>query len=295
MGAQERTRLEGQMKRSRGTWGSIVARGQTIEVDGSHSTSERDGLYLEHGWTERKRQSLDRARGQWIEHYMELVTREARDYLESDTTAVRRVDGGQTENGRVAGGKVLRHEEGLNSNMALNVVEEGLIEERFLMEKLLVYEVEAWEERVRNLVEEFMGRSDVPESGKERLTREWRGNCWKRLDTNIRAMDARMERAKAEISALPSNKLQSTLNSNLNYVHNEIRRAWRSVIERLVYTPTLSASSTPGSRFSQDLQKLAHRIDRFSAQPDQERRWHQEMACRLKKELADVEFRIGPL
>jgi hypothetical protein len=138
-----------------------------------------------------------------------------------------------------------------------------------------------------------MNRDDVSASGKARLKREWQGNCWKRLDANIRAMDARMERAKAEISALPSNKLQSTLNSNLVYVHNEIRSAWRHVMERLVHNPTRSASSTIGSRSSRDLQRLAQRIDRFSPQPEQERRWHQEMACRLKKELEDVEFRIA--
>jgi hypothetical protein len=44
-----------------------------------------------------------------------------------------------------------------------------------------------------------MSRNDVPEYGKKRLTREWRGNCWKRLDADIRAMDTRMERVKAEI------------------------------------------------------------------------------------------------
>jgi hypothetical protein len=171
------------------------------------------------------------------------------------------------------------------------MVEEGLIYERFLMERLLVHEVEAWEGLVWHRVKEFMGRHDVPESGKEQLMREWRGNCWKRLDTNIHAVDARMERAKAEISSLPSNELQRTLKSVLEAAHDGIRSAWQSVIEQLVDTPTPSASSssTPGSRFNEDIQERARQVDHNGpyyspARREQERRLQQEMACRLNKE-----------
>ena len=81
-----------------------------------------------------------------------------------------------------------------------------------------------------------------------------------------------------------------------------IRRDWQSVIKRLIDTPTPSASnsSTPGSRFNDDVQRHARRIDGLGrirdyslARLEQERRWHTEMAGRLKKELADVEFRLS--
>jgi hypothetical protein len=173
-------------------------------------------------------------------------------------------------------------------------VEKWLIDERFLMEKLLVYEVEAWEGLVWNRVKEFMGRNDVPESGKEQLRREWRGNCWKSLNTNIRAMDARMERAKSKISAPSSNELQPTLHSRCEGLHDKIRIAWQSLIERFVDTPTPSASSTPWSRFDEDVQ--GHVLDTvywWSDNRQQAYRQHPEMARRLKKELADVEFRIA--
>jgi hypothetical protein len=111
-----------------------------------------------------------------------------------------------------------------------------------------------------------------------------------------------MEIAKAKISALPNNELQRALNSKFKDVHDEIRGAWQSVIKRLSDTPTPSASnsSTPGSRFNDDIQMHAQRIDGYRwlmppspARLEQERRWHTEMALRLKKELADVEFRIS--
>jgi hypothetical protein len=109
-----------------------------------------------------------------------------------------------------------------------------------------------------------------------------------------------MERVKVEISALPSHELRRTLNSELKDVHDEIRRDWQSVIERLVDTPTPSALSTPGTRFNEGIQQRAKRIDDHGrrrgyslARLEKERRQHHEMARRLKKELAYVEFRIS--
>jgi hypothetical protein len=295
MGARERTRLEEQAKSSRGTWGPTVEGGRTMEVDRSQPAFERNRLYLEHGQIEAMRQSLDAARGRWIDMYMEWVARQTRDRLEGETAIVRIVDGAERRHERVVRKKALGGDEELNA-----VVEKALIDERSLMERLHVYEVEAWEGLVWNRVKEFMDRNDVPESGKERLTREWRGNCWKRLNANIRAMDARIEHAKVKISALPSNELQSTLNSQLKGAHDDIRRDWQSVIERLVDTSMPPSSSTPCQwpRFSGAVQEHAEGIREGWLMPDsagreQERKLDQEMARRLKKELADVEFRIA--
>ena len=172
------------------------------------------------------------------------------------------------------------------------MVERGLIDKRCLVEKLLVYEVEAWEALVWNGVKEFTARNDMPESGKEQLTWEWRGNCWKRLEANIRAMDERMEDVK---EALSGNEVQ---HRKLGEVHDESRDAWQSVIELMVDTPTPSASSTPGYRFNEDVQELEHasqqiESDMEQVEKEQNRRWHTEMTCQLKKELADVEFRMA--
>jgi hypothetical protein len=295
VGAPERSRREETVKHGLGrTWEFTVERGRTTEVDGLQPTFERDRLYLDHGRIEEMRQSLDVTRGQWIDRYMQSVTREVREQLKGETTAMRRVDGEQAGDENMVEKRSFSGDEDLEV-----VVEERLIYERCLMEKLLVHEVEAWEGLVWNRVKEFIGRNDVPESEKVRLTREWRGNCWKRLDANIRAMDTRMERVKAKISALPSNTLQRTLNVRLEEAHDEIREAWQSVIERLVDTPTPSVSSTPSSRFNRDVRRRAERneFDRDwgmtpPAQQEQERQYL-EIARQLKKELADVQFRIA--
>ena len=240
--ARERSRREETVKQELGrTWASTVEKGRAMEVKDSQPTFERDRLYLEHGQIEEMRQSRDAARGGWMDWYMALVPIETRVWVESES-AVRRVDGEPVENESVDRARTVGSDEELNA-----MVEAGFIDERCLVEKLLVYEVEAWEGLVWDRVKEFMGRNDVPESGKERLMREWRGNCWKRLEANMRAMEDRMKRAKAKIT---SNKLQTTLDSITSY---EIRSAWQSLIERLVDTPTPSASSTLGSRFNEDM------------------------------------------
>jgi hypothetical protein len=105
-----------------------------------------------------------------------------------------------------------------------------VIEERRCMEKLLCYEVEAWAGQLWISRKAFVHSCQDQE--KERLRREWKANCWKRMDSNIRAMDARMEAAKME--AL-ENAGKSTdhdndddFSKNWRSSHDDIREAWQS-------------------------------------------------------------------
>jgi hypothetical protein len=170
MGARERTRLEEHIQSSQGMWRSTVERGQTTEVNGSQPSFERDRLYFEHGPIEEMRQSLDVARGQWIDMYMELVTRETRDSLEGEATGVWRADGEPAEKKTLVGEEALGDDEDWKA-----VVENGLIFERYLMEKLLVFEVEAWEGLVWNRVKE--ARRQYSCHGRSNGTCEGGGQC----------------------------------------------------------------------------------------------------------------------
>jgi hypothetical protein len=305
MGAWERIKLDEQGKGLEGTWALTIVKGRDREVNSSHPISERDRLYLANGRIEEMRYSLDAARGQWIDNYMELVTRETRDRWEGEGMT-RRVDGVMVDtangdekqgvgNGQRLGG--VSSSKVTDTTLALRAIEERLVDERLLMEKLLVYEIETWEGLVWNRVEIFMGRIDVPASEKERLTKEWRRNCWKRLDTNIRAMDARLGAARRAFSALPSNELQSALNSKLEHEHDELRRIWQSVIEGLADTTTPTWPPTPASRFQNDIRRHAGKMNcRYLSTMravEQERQQYWDMTCRLQKELADIEFRIA--
>jgi hypothetical protein len=131
VGARERSRREETVKQGSGrTWESTVERGRRMEVDGSPPTLERDRLYLDHGRIEERQQSLDPARGRWIEMYMDFWTR---DRLESETTAMRRVDGDPSENERAVEKKAFGSDEELNV-----VVEEVFIDERCTAQRVRI-------------------------------------------------------------------------------------------------------------------------------------------------------------
>ena len=76
-------------------------------------------------------------------------------------------------------------------------IEQILCWERYLMELLLLYEVKEWEVLFWNEFKAFLGQpsseigSDRVEE-KERMTREWRVNCWKRLNSQMHAAEKRI-------------------------------------------------------------------------------------------------------
>ena len=72
-------------------------------------------------------------------------------------------------------------------------VNEMLVKEHTAMEVLLLCEVREWEQLFWNKFKAFLdliGKYRVAE--KERLTREWKANCWKRLNTQMHAALKRM-------------------------------------------------------------------------------------------------------
>ena len=69
-------------------------------------------------------------------------------------------------------------------------MERQLIEETVVMELLLVYEVNEWEQLFWNKLKALLDQigNDRVEV-KERLTREWRADCWKRLNSQKHAVE----------------------------------------------------------------------------------------------------------
>ena len=71
--------------------------------------------------------------------------------------------------------------------------------EQYFMEMLLVCEVREWEKLFSNKFKAFLvqiSRYRVEE--KERSTREWRANCWKRLNTQMQAALTRKRMADVD-------------------------------------------------------------------------------------------------
>ena len=250
----------------------------TVNEATSRNASEHDRQYLEQGRVERMLGMLSTRRGKWVENYMALVMRETRERFEGLRTVVDEDTGGGK--GKAVSDAVVDSEQ--------EKMEELLIDEWHLMEVLLVYEVERWEEQLWRRRECFVGGS--PE--KQRLTMEWRGNCWKRLDANIRAMDARMDTAKTS-----ANGNEFDVSWKWQDMRTDTQRAWQAVVKRFMERET---SSSPPSIGLQRLEKDIAEITKPSWWlPDDGLgveglgKQCEEMASRLKRELEDVEERLN--
>ena len=251
-------------------------------------TSKRDHQYLEQGPMEKMLGNLYMHRGKWVENYMTLVMRETRERFAGRGT-VRRVDGdaGGGKKKSIGGGLLASESDAKSIDRERVEMEKLLITEWCLMEMLLVYEVERWEEQLWERRRRFVGGS--PE--KERLTKEWRGNAWKRLDANIRAMNARIDTAKPTANS-------KELHVSLKWLetHEHIQQAWRAVVKRFMDRGTLSSSpSMTLQRLEGDLGEITEPLrwrldDGLSVQRLENQR--EEMASHLRRELEDVKERL---
>ena len=129
--------------------------------------------YFMHSSIERERRLLDEKRGKWIARRMEMISRETKERFLGTGVEYR------------VNKQVVEKKPATKTPEEVN---EMLVQEQYYMELLLVYEVKAWEELFWDKFKAFLvkiGNDRVEE--KERLTREWRANCWKRLDPRMHA------------------------------------------------------------------------------------------------------------
>ena len=267
-----------------------VLPGQHTNFCDTDRSSGRDLQYLELGRIERMVGMFYTRRGKWIENYMALVIRETRERSVGAKTIVRRGDGEAVADTGKADEKqrTTRGTEQLasepDSNQDLELFESLLIEEWCLSEKLMVYEVERWEEQLWERAKAFFDSDEVSE--KERLANEWRANSWKRLDANIRAMDARMDAAKAN-----TNLGERTGSEWLDEKYRSIQQAWQSVLERFVGSKTPSISPSMPLPHPEHERPPAWRMG--SVNVTQRRRLARQMENRFTMEIEDVTNRLN--
>ena len=124
---------------------------------------------------ERKRQWVDEKRVKWIARRMEMITKETKERFQGEMGVEYRFNKLAVEKKPALATKSAE-------------IEQGLRRERYLMELLLLCEVKEWEQLFWNKFKTFLdqiGNDRVEE--KERLTRDWRANCWKRLNPQMHA------------------------------------------------------------------------------------------------------------
>jgi hypothetical protein len=208
--------------------------GQTTETNTDARTSVmRDFYYLQHGRLEKICRSLCLARGEWIATYMHWGVREMRERFMSQASTSIGSDVDRAPLGRAkAEGKrriladELEWESPLQVRSDQGDTESRVIDQIQRMELLLVKEMEIWEEHLWDRANTFIGRDDVLE--KARLTKEWKRGFRTRLDTGIRAMEARLDAAELEVKASRSDESKRKWRST----HKEIRKAWQALAEK---------------------------------------------------------------
>ena len=156
-------------KEKGGDWKTAVEKGKERERN-EESLSTCD--YFMHSSIEKERRLLDEKRAKWIARRMELITKETKERFQGEKAVEYRVN-----NETIESIPTISSEE----------IEQLLREEQYLMELLLLYEVKEWEELFWNKFKAFRERPEIGNGEKERLTREWKADCWKRLNPQMHA------------------------------------------------------------------------------------------------------------
>jgi hypothetical protein len=147
-------------------------------------------------------------------------------------------------------------------------IEQMLDREEYYMELLLlVYEVKEWEQLFWNKFKAFRDQtgSDRVEE-KERWTREWRANCWKRLNSQMHAAQKMLQKKGKDWTPLAN-----------------FDKLWASSISQFF-------------EMFENLNSMSLSI--FKERMDSEYRWQKsgenddEIRLRMKNEIEDTEFRL---
>ena len=135
--------------------------------------------------------------------------------------------------------------------------------EQYYMELLLVYEVKEWEQLFWTKFKAFLNRieNDRVEE-KERLAREWRADCWKRLNSQMLAAQKRFAKGTNSIPIRLAN----------------LAEPWASFISQFFMVEDSHSMSLSGFKKWMDSEYCLEESD--------------EIRLRMEKEIEDTEFRL---
>ena len=209
--------------------------------------------YLTHSSIERERRLLDEKRVKWIGRRMEMIIKETKERFQGEMGVECRVN-------RQAA--VLK----MPATNLLERIEVLLFREWYLMELLLLCEMMEWEQLFWNKLKAFLDQiGDDRVEEKERLTREWRTNSWKRLNPQKHAAQKRWADLVKD-------------NLNAKYLSEQLNKQWASSI-------SLSELKNKVEEI-----KCEARVD--DSDGIQLVLLNEEIRLRMENEIEDTEFRL---
>ena len=226
-------------------WKKVVENGKKKERN-EESSLIHD--YFMHPSIDRERRLLDEKRVKWIARRMEMVTKEMKERFLGIKGVEYRVDNQVAE--KKPATKSPRDIEKLLS-----------VEQYYVMEVLLQYEVNEWEQLFWNRLKALLDQigNDRVEV-KDRLTREWRANCWRRLNFQMHAAEERLSHRKGYVDAV-NRRWTSSISRFFEGVENQHSISLREEIEGQI-----------------DWLEQDYRMD--------------EICPRLENEIEDIDFRL---
>ena len=229
-------------------WKTVVEKGNEEERNESSSLLLCD--YFMHSSIERERRSLDEKRVKWIARRMEMITEETKERFQGEMGVEYRVN-----------------KQAVERMPATKEIERMLFCEQFLMELLLLYEAMGWEQLFWIKLKAFLDQIENDRvKEKERLTREWRADCWRRLNPQMHAAQKRLAVFDTE--------------KNKKWLLKILDSRWTSSISRL-----FEGFEIPNSTSVSELREDIERLNGFGHLND-------ETHLRMEKEIEDVEFRL---
>ena len=223
-------------------WKEVVEKGKEEE---RHEESLPICGYFKHPSIERERRSLDEKRGKWIARRLEMLTKETKERFGGEVGVDYRVNKQEVEK-----------KPAIKTPKQIDWM---LRWERYFMELLLLCEVKEWEQLFWEEFKAFLDKIDKDRvEEKERLTTEWRANCWKRLNPQMLAAMKRL----ADLDAG-------------DVLKGFLRKRWISSISQILFEG--AENPDPIS-----LSELRGEIEYSDT----------EIRLRMKKEIEDTEFRL---
>jgi hypothetical protein len=225
-------------------WEAVVEKGREEERTEDSKLLAFDDYFM-HSSIERERRLLDEKRVKWISRRMEMITKETKERLLG------------------IGVEYRINKQAVEKKPATKSpeeIEKMLGREQCMMEVLLVCEVREWEHLFWSKFKAFrdqIGKDRKEE--KERLTREWRANCWKRLNPQMHATLKRWE----DVDMIDKDTLLESLSE-------EWAKSIRLFFEGVADPDLISVSELR--------EEIIHLND--------------ETRIRMEKEIEDTEFRL---
>ena len=226
-------------------WSTVVEKGK--EEEQNEESLPNLPIFM-HASIERDRQLLDENRVKWIGRRMRMITKETKERCRVEYRV----------NKQVVEKKTTKLPEEIG---------EVLFSEHCLMELLLLYEVMEWEQLFWNKFKAFLDQVRNDRLGvevKKRWTRDWRANCWKRLNPQMHA-------AVKRLADLVKDKGWSGWFLKIP----ALMERWQSSICKL-----FEGVGTPKSISLSELMKEIERVN------------NDEIRLRMEKEIEDTEFRL---